>query len=138
MTTGHGKGLAAVTTVVLAFLGTAAWSGDDCSAVQGDVVLEARTPQVDLFSDASGTQKAMTLDKGKFPGCTPIIGRAPNMMLQVQIGGQKYWVAPHMVRYRFAGKLPAVCRNLALGANQQETGATRGLGEGCPPPGGSH
>jgi hypothetical protein len=114
------------------------WSSNDCSAVQGDVVLEARTPQVDLFNDASGTQKAFTLDREKFPACTPIIGRAPNMMLQVKIEGKQYWVAPHMVRYRFAGKLPAVCRNLALGANTQETGATRGLGEGCPQPGVSH
>jgi hypothetical protein len=115
-----------------------AWSSNDCSDVQGDVVLEARTPQVDLFNDAAGTQKASTLEKAKFPACAPIVGRAPNMMLQVQIDGKNYWVAPHTVRYRFAGKLPAVCRNLALGANQEKAGATRGLGEGCAQPGGSH
>jgi hypothetical protein len=115
-----------------------AWSTNDCSAVQGDVVLEARTPQVDLFNDAAATQKASTLDKAKFPACTPIVGRAPNMMLQVQIDGKKYWVAPHTVHYRFAGKLPAVCRNLALGANHEKAGATRGLGEGCAQAGESH
>jgi hypothetical protein len=130
--------LTAVMGGCFASMSAPAWSSNDCSAVQGDVVLEARTPQVDLFNDASATQKALTLDKGKFPACAPIVGRAPNMMLQLQIDGKKYWVAPHMVRYRFAGKLPAVCRNLALGANQEKAGATRGLGEGCPQAGGSH
>jgi hypothetical protein len=107
-------------------------SDDSCSSVNGDVALSARTPQVDLFNDPAGTQKAMTLDAGKFPACTPITGRSPNMMLQVDISGTKYWVPPHMVKYRFAGKLPAICRNLALGSNQEKVGATRGLGEGCP------
>jgi hypothetical protein len=130
--------VSAVMTGSFALMSAPAWSSEDCSAVEGDVVLEARTPQVDLFNDASGKEAALTLDKVKFPICTPIIGRAPNMMLQVQIDGKKYWVAPHMVRYRFAGKLPAVCRNLALGANQEKAGATRGLGEGCPQAGASH
>ncbi|HWA31740.1 MAG TPA: hypothetical protein VG867_11620 [Rhizomicrobium sp.] len=107
-------------------------SDDDCSAVNGDVALAARTPQVDLFTDSAGTQKAMTVDAGKFPACTPITGRSPNMMLQIDMSGTKYWVPPHMVKYRFAGKLPAICRNLALGSNQEKAGATRGLGEGCP------
>jgi hypothetical protein len=130
--------VSAVITGCFALMSVPARSTEDCSAVEGDVVLEARTPQVDLFSDASGKETALTLDKAKFPACTPIIGRAPNMMLQVQIDGKKYWVAPHMVHYRFAGKLPAVCRNLALGANQEKAGATRGLGEGCPQAGESH
>jgi hypothetical protein len=130
--------VSAVMTGCFALMSAPAWSSEDCSAVEGDVVLEARAPQVDLFNDASGKETALTLDKVKFPTCTPIIGRAPNMMLQVQIDGKKYWVAPHMVRYRFAGKLPAVCRNLALGANQEKPGATRGLGEGCPKAGESH
>ena len=130
--------LTAVMGGCFAAMSVPAWSSDDCGAAQGDVVLEARTPQVDLYNDSAGTQKALTLDKQKFPACAPIVGRAPNMMLQVQIDGKKYWVAPHMVRYRFAGKLPAVCRNLALGANQEKAGATRGLGEGCPQAGGSH
>jgi hypothetical protein len=130
--------LTAVIIGCFASVSAPAWSSNDCSAVQGDVVLEARTPQVDLFNDDSGKEKALTLEKEKFPTCAPIVGRAPNMMLQVQIDGKKYWVAPHMVRYRFAGKLPAVCRNLALGANQEKAGATRGLGEGCPQAGASH
>jgi hypothetical protein len=130
--------VSAVITGCFALMSVPARSTEDCSAVEGDVVLEARTPQVDLFSDASGKETVLTLDKVKFPTCTPIIGRAPNMMLQVQIDGKKYWVAPHMVHYRFAGKLPAVCRNLALGANQEKAGATRGLGEGCPQAGESH
>jgi len=95
-------------------------SDDSCSGVTGDVAIAARTPQVDLYSDAAGTQKAQTLDQDKFPG------------------GTKYWVPPHMVKYKFAGKLPAVCRNLAMGSNQVKAGATRGLGEGCPSTGGSH
>ncbi len=113
-----------------------AGSNDDCTG-SGDVVIAARTPQVDLYSDAAGTAKAVTLDQDKFPDCAPITGRAPNMMIQVLVNSTKYWVEPHMVKYRFAGKLPAVCRNLAMGSNEQKVGATRGLGEGCPKTGGS-
>ena len=111
----------------------AAAAGDNCSAT-GDLVLSARTPQVDLY-DAAGGKRVQTLDAAKFPACTPIIGRAPNMMLQISMGGTKYWVPPYMVKYRFSGKLPAVCRNLAMGSNTEKVGATRGLGEGCPKPG---
>jgi len=53
-------------------------------------------------------------------------------MLEVSVNGVKYWVPPHMVRYRFAGNLTAVCRNLAMGSNEAKVGATRGLGEDCP------
>ena len=108
--------------------------GDSCSA-SGDLVIAARTPQVDLY-DAAGGKRTQSLDAKQFPSCTPITGRAPNMMLQVNVGGKKVWVPPYMVKYRFAGKLPAVCRNLAMGSNQQKVGATRGLGEGCPKTGG--
>lgn len=121
-------------TAAFLFLGAsgALASDETCASASGDVALSARTPQVDLFTDAAGTTKVMTLDSDKFPSCAPITGRSPNMMLQVQVNGAKYWVPPHMVKYRFAGKLPAVCRNLALGSNQEKAGATRGLGEGCP------
>jgi hypothetical protein len=110
---------------------TPALADDACSS-SGDVVLQARTPQVDLFTDQAGTQKAQTIEGDKFPSCAPITGRAPNMMLQVSVNGTKYWVEPHMVKYRFSGKSAAVCRNLAMGSNEQKVGATRGLGEGCP------
>ena len=111
----------------------AAVTGDTCSA-SGDLVISARTPQVDLY-DAAGGKRVQTMDAAKFPACTPITGRAPNMMLQISVSGTKYWVPPYMVKYRFAGKLPAVCRNLAMGSNTEKVGATRGLGEGCPKPG---
>lgn len=111
----------------------AAATGDACSA-SGDLVISARTPQVDLY-DAAGGKRVQTMDAAKFPTCTPITGRAPNMMLQISMSGTKYWVPPYMVKYRFAGKLPAVCRNLAMGSNTEKVGATRGLGEGCPKPG---
>jgi hypothetical protein len=91
-----------------------------------------RAQQVDLYSDSAASQKAMTMDEDKFPSCTPIVGRAPNMMVQVQISGTKYWVEPHMVKTTFTGKMQPICRNLAMGSNQQKVGATRGLGEGCP------
>ncbi len=107
---------------------------DSCTA-SGDLVISARTPQVDLYDTAQG-KRVQTLDAAKFPTCAPITGRAPNMMLQVNVSGAKYWVPPYMVKYRFSGKLPAVCRNLAIGSNQQKVGATRGLGEGCPKTGG--
>ena len=101
----------------------------------GDLVLSARTPQVDVYDAAQG-KRVQSLDAAKFPTCTPITGRAANQMLQVNIGGKNVWVPPHMVYYHFAGNLPAVCRNLAMGSNQQKVGATRGLGEGCPKAGG--
>lgn len=126
-------GIAAVAAALLILGATSASASEEtCASATGDVALQARTPEVDLFNDPAGTQKAMTLEAAKFPSCTPITGRSPNMMLQVQMNGAKYWVPPHMVKYRFAGKLPAVCRNLALGSNQEKAGATRGLGEGCP------
>jgi hypothetical protein len=131
------RGIAAAAVALFVFGATAAGASEEtCASSTGDVALSARTPEVDLFNDAAGAAKAMTLEADKFPACTPITGRSPNMMLQVQMNGTKYWVPPHMVKYRFAGKLPAICRNLALGSNQEKAGATRGLGEGCPKAGG--
>ena len=109
----------------------------DCSNVTGDVVIAARTPQVDLYDNAAG-KRVMTLDADKFPACAKIAARAPNMMLAIDMNGTRYWVPPHMVRYRFAGTLPPVCRNLALGSSNAEVGATRGLGENCPKTTGGH
>lgn len=109
-------------------------ASDGCSQA-GDLILAARTPQVDLYDGASG-KRVQTIDAGKFPACIAITGRAPNMMLQIAMSGKPYWVPPYMVKYRFAGKLPAVCRNLAMGSAEEKVGATRGLGEGCPKPGG--
>ena len=94
----------------------------------GDVILRARTPQVDLYDAAAG-KRLRTLDGASFPQCLPISARAPNMMLQVRIGGHDYWVPPHMVFYRVRSPL-AICRNLATGDNQ--TGATRNFGQSCP------
>ncbi|HUJ47134.1 MAG TPA: hypothetical protein VLV55_08390 [Rhizomicrobium sp.] len=124
--------------IALVALSSPAFASDDvCASVKGDVVLEARTPEVDLYDAAAG-KKVMTLEQDKFPACAPITGRAPNFMLQVSVNGGKYWVPPYMVKYRFAGKLPAVCRNLAMGSNDQKVGSTRGLGEGCPKNAGAH
>ena len=117
-------------------LAAPALADEDCASASGDVVIAARTPQVDLYDSAMG-KRVLTLDQDKFPDCAPIVARAPNMMLEVQVNGAKYWVPPHMVRYRFAGNLPAVCRNLAMGSNEAKAGSTRGLGEGCPKPPGA-
>jgi len=125
--------------VILALLAMAAApahaaTAPSCAAT-GDMVLAARTPEVDLY-DASGGKRVQTMPAKEFPTCVPITGRAPNMMLQISLNGKPLWVPPHMVSYRFAGKLPAVCRNLAMGTNQVKVGATRGLGESCPKTGG--
>jgi len=128
------RGLLGLAILGMAFAAPAAAATDNCPAA-GDLVLAARTPQVDLY-DAAGGKRVQTLEAAKFPSCTPITGRAPNMMLQINISGTRYWVPPYMVKYRFAGKLPAVCRNLAMGSNTEKVGATRGLGEGCPKTGG--
>jgi hypothetical protein len=113
-----------------------ALADEDCASAKGDVVIAARTPQVDLYDAAMG-KRVMTLDEDKFPACAPIVARASNMMLEVEVNGARYWVPPHMVKYRFAGNLPAVCRNLAMGSNETKMGSTRGLGEGCPKPTGA-
>ncbi|HVY57422.1 MAG TPA: hypothetical protein VHA77_06190, partial [Xanthobacteraceae bacterium] len=125
-------GLALAFAAIAFPAGATTASGDGCPA-SGDMVLVARTPQVDLY-DAAGGKRVQTMDAAKFPACAPITGRAPNMMLQIDMSGAKYWVPPYMVKYRFSGKLPAVCRNLAMGSNTEKVGATRGLGEGCPKP----
>lgn len=122
----------AVAVLSLAAIPAAA-ATDSCTAA-GDLVIAARTPEVDLY-DAAGGKRVQTIDAKSFPTCLPITGRAPNMMLQVTIAGKPVWVPPYMVKARFAGKLPAVCRNLAMGSNTEKVGATRGLGEGCPKPG---
>ena len=126
--------LAAAALTATAFLAQPAMADDNCSSTKGDVVLAARTPEVDLYDGANG-KRVETLKDDQFPKCTPITGRAPNMMLRVNVNGTDYWVPPHMVKYRFAGNLPAVCRNLAMGGEQEKVGSTRGLGEGCPKPG---
>jgi hypothetical protein len=108
-----------------------ALADEDCTSAKGDVVIAPRTPEVDLYDGPNG-KRVQTLEGDKFPACTPITGRAPNMMLRVDLGGTAYWVPPHMVKYRFAGNLPPICRNLAMGSDEEKVGATRGLGEGCP------
>ena len=113
---------------------SAAFASDSCSKVKGNVVLSARTPQVDLYDNADGRNRVMSLDKGKFPNCTPVIARAPNMMLQVTLNNTPYWIPPHMVNTRIAGKRPSICRNLAMGSDQAKVGSTRALGEDCPKP----
>ena len=105
---------------------------DDCASLAGDAVLSARTPEVDLYDGPSG-KRVKSLDDDKFPTCLAVTQRAPNMMLQVTIDGAAVWVPPHMVNYRLTGKKPAICRNLAMGGNDTKVGATRALGEDCPP-----
>ncbi len=108
-----------------------AYAADSCTNVTGDVVLSARTPQVDLYDAANG-KVVSTLDKDKFPDCVPVSARAPNMMLKVTVNGTDYWVPPHMVNARLAGKGTPICRNLAMGDATTKVGSTRGLGEDCP------
>ena len=116
---------------VFAFVALPAFADDACPNMTGDLVLSARTPQVDLYDGPNG-KRVQTLDKDKFPNCLPVAQRAPNMMLQVTVNGAALWVPPHMVNYRLAGKKPAICRNLAMGSDSTKVGATRALGEDCP------
>ncbi|HEY1630311.1 MAG TPA: hypothetical protein VGF56_03305 [Rhizomicrobium sp.] len=105
-------------------------SSSKCGAGK-DVVVDARTDEVDLFKDAAGLQKAQTIEQDKFPTCLPITGRVANEMLQISMSGGSFWVPPHMVHYVWTGKMQPICRNLAMGTNTVKAGATRGLGEGC-------
>ena len=117
----------------LALAASPAWAkSDNCASLTGDAVLSARTPQVDLYDGPSG-KRIKSVDDDKFPTCLAVTQRAPNMMLQVTIDGAAVWVPPHMVVTRLTGKKPAICRNLAMGGNDTKVGATRALGEDCPP-----
>jgi hypothetical protein len=116
---------------VFAMVALPAFADEDCPNITGDMVLSARTPQVDLYDGPNG-KRVQTLDKDKFPNCLAVSQRAPNMMLQVLVNGSPYWVPPHMVNYRLSGKKPAICRNLAMGSDSTKVGATRALGEDCP------
>ncbi len=108
------------------------FAADATCPATGAMVLSARTPEVDLFDAANG-KRVKTMEEDKFPTCLPIAARAANMMLEVNIDGTNYWVPPHMVNYRVANAGQPVCRKLAMGGDQAKVGATRGLGEGCPP-----
>ncbi len=118
-----------VTAICLLPLPAAA--GDACTNVAGDVVLSARTPEVDLY-DAPNGKRVNTVKRDAFPACLAIASRAPNMMIQVTVNGSLVWVPPHMVNARLTGKKPAICRNLAMGGDDSKVGATRALGEDCP------
>ena len=120
--------------LVLVGIGAApAAAANDCAKISGDAVLEARTPQVDLYEAPNG-KRLQTLEDDRFPKCLPVTARAPNMMLQVNIGGANVWVPPYMVKYRLGGKNKAICRNLQMGGSDTKVGATRALGEDCPKP----
>ncbi len=108
-----------------------AFAADANCPASGDMVLSARTPEVDLFDAANG-KRVKTIEQDKFPSCLPIAAQAPNMMLEVNVDGANYWVPPHMVNYRVANSGKPVCRKLAMGEDQAKVGATRGLGENCP------
>ncbi len=100
----------------------------------GDMVLSAKTPQVDLYDAANG-KRVQTMDADKFPTCLPIAAKAPNMMLEVNVNGTNYWVPPHMVNTRMTTAGQPICRKLAMGGDQdKKAGSTRALGEGCPKP----
>ena len=81
-------------------------AGDACANVAGDVVLSARTPEVDLY-DAPNGKRVNTVKRDAFPACLAITSRAPNMMIQVTVNGSLVWVPPHMVNARLTGKKPA-------------------------------
>ena len=118
-----------VTAICLLPLPAAA--ADACAKIAGDVVLSARTPEVDLY-DAPNGKRVNTVKRDAFPACLAITSRAPNMMIQVTVNGSLVWVPPHMVNARLTGKRPAICRNLAMGSSDSKVGATRALGEDCP------
>nr|TFG54371.1 MAG: hypothetical protein E4H34_02655 [Hyphomicrobiales bacterium] len=95
------------------------------------VVLEARTPEVDLFDAPTGGNRVLSIARDDFPTCLPILAQTDARMLKVDIDGTEYLVAPHMVQFRAGHINPPVCRTLAEGGVDTRTGTTRGLGEGC-------
>ena len=118
-----------VTAICLLPLPAAA--SDACAKIASDVVLSARTPEVDLYDTPDG-KRVNTIKRDAFPACLGVVSRAPNMMLEVTLNGALVWVPPHMVNARLSHKRPAICRNLAMGGEDSKVGATRGLGEDCP------
>jgi hypothetical protein len=108
------------------------WAAEAPAACEGKtpVVIAARTPEVDLFDAAQGGKRVSSIPKAKFPTCLAILEQSPARMVKVEIEGTQYWVQPHMVQIR-ADAPPPVCRSLAGNTADSNTGATRGLGEGC-------
>jgi hypothetical protein len=104
-------------------------AGSACSGKQ-NVVVAARTPEVDLFNSPTGGQPVSTLTKDKFPPCLKILEQSPARMLKVEINGSQYWIEPHTVRLQ-PETIPVTCRQLTASDNTSKTGTTRGLGEGC-------
>lgn len=123
-----------IAALAAAMLATPALADATCTG-NGNMVLSAKTPQVDLYDAADG-KRVMTMDDGKFPTCLPVVAQASNSMLEINVNGTNYWVPPHMVNARMtqvAGK--PICRTLAMGGdNDKKPGSTRALGEGCPKP----
>lgn len=105
-------------------------AGAGCT-VGGNIVVSARTPEVDLFDAPSGTAPVSTLAKADFPSCLPILEQSPSRMLKVEVNGKLYWVQPHTVVFNSTADKAVVCRKLAVSGDEAKTGSTRGLGEGC-------
>jgi len=121
-------------SVVAAFMlasAVPAYAEANSCTPQNNLIVSARTPEVDLFEAPTGGQPVLTMAKADFPSCLPILEQSPNKMLKVDINGKTYWVQPHTVVFKTASDKPVVCRKLAAAGDEAKTGSTRALGEGC-------
>jgi hypothetical protein len=104
-------------------------AGGSCAG--GNVVESAKMPEIDLYQGSDRTF-ARTLKQAEFPSCLPILAQGPDSMLEVEIGGQDYWVPPTMVNFRSNAPEKRICLTLRNNDDEQKkVGATRGLGEHC-------
>lgn len=120
-----------VVTAFMLAMAAPAYAETNSCAPQNNLIVSARTPEVDLFEAPTGGQPALTMAKADFPSCLPILEQSPNKMLKVDINGKTYWVQPHTVVFKTASDKPVVCRKLAAAGDESKTGSTRALGEGC-------
>lgn len=131
----HDKTVAALTLAGCLWSSHGMAVSDVCPAAH-DVIISARTPEVDLY-DAPTGKVAKVVAKVEFPPCTPITRISENMMLGVRIDGVEYWIPRGMVSYRFGAFYSTQCRTF-LKLRAQDSGqtiaATRGLGLSCNPP----
>ena len=126
------RGRVLFAAVCLSALAWPAYAEPATCTPQNNLIISARTPEVDLFEQPTGGQPAMTMAKAAFPSCLPILEQSPNKMLKVDINGKPYWVQPHTVVFKTTSDKPVVCRKLASAGDESKTGTTRALGEGCP------
>lgn len=116
---------AMVVFLLLATVATAA--SQDASRVT-----KLRMPKVALYSCADGT-KVKDISQSEFHGSWPVTGKPTEAgLLPVKVEGNDYCVRMYAVETDRVITTSSDC-GAVVASNQPKSGATRGVGENCPP-----